>query len=122
MREYDPVTDSTTEVIPFDESRPAAVPLHAELLQPALDWARSEIEGRVLFYSAREELDVPDGPPIAAPKKATGEEDHQCSPGRKGFSADGSNAVVDEAAVSAGGGQPPAVLALRPNLQVLLQS
>lgn len=31
LREYGPVTDSLLEVIPFDESRPAAIPLHAEV-------------------------------------------------------------------------------------------
>eukprot|EP00435_Cladocopium_sp_Y103_P029345 s317_g7.t1 len=70
LREYDPITDSTLEVVPFDETRPAAIPLHAEVLRPALEWARSELEGRVLFYSAREEPDAAKTPPPRTPKKA----------------------------------------------------
>lgn len=66
LREYDPVTDSLLEVVPFDLGRPAAIPLHSELLEPALEWARNEVGGRVLFYSAREEPEVP----AAAPKRA----------------------------------------------------
>jgi hypothetical protein len=109
MREYDPVTDSTTEVIPFDESRPAAVPLHAELLQPALDWARSEIEGRVLFYSAREELDVPDGPPIAAPKKATAKRITNAALAERVSALTAQMQLLMKQQSVQGGGQPPAV-------------
>eukprot|EP00435_Cladocopium_sp_Y103_P058885 s1903_g20.t2 len=70
LRDFDPVTDSHVDLVPFDEARPAAVPLHAEIAPLALEWARSEVEGRVLFYSAREEQENP--PRISAPlgKKA----------------------------------------------------
>eukprot|EP00435_Cladocopium_sp_Y103_P072723 s1385_g41.t1 len=70
LRDFDPVTDSHVDLVPFDEARPAAVPLHAEIAPLALEWARSEVEGRVLFYSAREEQEPP--PRITAPlgKKA----------------------------------------------------
>ena len=69
MREYDPVADSLLEAVPYDETRPAALLLHSDLLPLALEWARSEVEGRVLFYSAREEPEQ-DVPPVAAPNKA----------------------------------------------------
>ena len=45
-------------------------PCMQKFLVPALDWARNELEGRVLFYSAREEPDVPETLVAAAPKKA----------------------------------------------------
>jgi len=70
LREYDPVTDSLLEVVPFDEMHPADVPLHAEVLAPALEWARGELEGRVLFFSARGEQEVPEVNAAATPKKA----------------------------------------------------
>ena len=70
LREFDPITDSQLEFIPFDEMRPAAVPMHAEITPLALDWARSEVEGRVLFYSAREEQEVPTIPTAPATRKA----------------------------------------------------
>ena len=55
---------------PLDETHPAAVPLHAEVLAPALEWARGELEGRILFYSARGEQEVPEVNAAATPKKA----------------------------------------------------
>eukprot|EP00435_Cladocopium_sp_Y103_P024726 s1085_g6.t1 len=70
LREYDPVTDSNLEVVPFDENRPAAIPMHADLVRPAMEWARGELEGRILFYSAREEQEGPKTPPARTPKKA----------------------------------------------------
>lgn len=71
LREFDPVTDSQVELVPFDEARPAAVPMHAEITPLALEWARSEVEGRVLFYSAREEQEPPVAPAPRTAKKAT---------------------------------------------------
>ena len=72
LREYDPVTDSLLETVAFDEARPQALPLHADILGPAMEWAKSEVEGRVLFYSAREELESPPQRRVAPPpKKAT---------------------------------------------------
>eukprot|EP00435_Cladocopium_sp_Y103_P060356 s1586_g22.t1 len=70
LRDFDPITDSMLEVVPFDESKPASIPLHADVLTPALEWARSELEGRVLFYSAREEPDQPEVSKAPGTKKA----------------------------------------------------
>ena len=75
LRESDPVTDLLPEVVLFDETHPAAVPLHAEVLAPALEWAKGELEGRVLFYSKsqmfpRSELRL---------RKESREEDFECS-------------------------------------------
>ena len=66
-REYDPVTDSLSDIMPFSEGFPTGFPSAPELLSAALSWASSEA-GRVHFYSAREEPDLTTkGPP---PKKA----------------------------------------------------
>ena len=56
LREYDLVTDSLSDIIPFSEGYPTALPSAPELLSAALSWASSEA-GRVHFYSAREEPD-----------------------------------------------------------------
>eukprot|EP00435_Cladocopium_sp_Y103_P024821 s4510_g6.t1 len=69
LHEYDPVTDVSLDLVPFEIGRPGAIPLHSELVAPALEWARGELESRVLFYSAREEQEEAP-PPIATPKRA----------------------------------------------------
>ena len=66
LREYDPVTDSTTEIVSFVDGTPSAMPSAPELLTLALSWAHSA-DGRIHFYSAREE---PPASKPAAPKKA----------------------------------------------------
>ena len=66
LREYDPVTDSTTEIVSFVDGSPSAMPSAPELLTLALSWAHSA-DGRIHFYSAREE---PPASKPAAPKKA----------------------------------------------------
>ena len=55
LREYDPVTDSLVDVIPFLDSNPSAMPSSQELLTKALAWATQEGVERIHFYSAREE-------------------------------------------------------------------
>ena len=74
-REYDPVAYSLLQVVPFDETHPAAVPLHAEVLAPALECARGELEGRILSYSAKSR----------GLGESSRKEDFECSPCRTSF-------------------------------------
>ena len=75
-RSFDPVTDSTATVLSFDYSRPTALPSPESLIPLVLSWA-GEAEGRVHFYSAREEpahqkQSAPAAPAKrAAPKRVT---------------------------------------------------
>lgn len=63
LREYDPVTDSTEEVVGFHDLYPQALPAAEELLNLVLSWAEGDTASRTYFYSARDE-------PV--PKKAVG--------------------------------------------------
>lgn len=71
LREYDPVTDSLETIHPFDDQFPLALPTAASLVAAAKAWMGEEDQGRLNFYSAREE---PAETPVrskAAAKKAT---------------------------------------------------
>ena len=63
-------------VVPFDAEVPGGVPISDTLAEEVRSWAGGVNVGRVVFYSAREETDVPGAkspPPkkAAAPKKVT---------------------------------------------------
>ena len=64
LREYDPVTDSTENIIPFHASYPNALPNLENALGEVMTWAETAA-ARVNFYSARDEQ-----VPITAAKKA----------------------------------------------------
>ena len=64
LRDYDPVTDATEEVLGIHETNPQAIRAAAELLALGL---KSETAARTHFYSARDE---PVHKVAAVPKKA----------------------------------------------------
>ena len=64
LREYDPVTDSTENIIPFHASYPNALPNLENALGEVMTWAETAA-ARANFYSARDEQ-----VPITAAKKA----------------------------------------------------
>lgn len=66
-REYDPVTDASETILPFDEDLPGALPTVTDVLDDIKSWIENAASGRMTFLSAREEPD----PPKATPKKAT---------------------------------------------------
>ena len=69
LKDYDPVTD--TDVFPFEETTPAALPRVADIVQNVMEWIEATSLSRVNFYSAREEQAVPAAPKRAAPKKVS---------------------------------------------------
>ena len=69
LKDYDPVTD--TDVFPFEETMPAALPRVADIVQNVMEWIEATSLSRVNFYSAREEQAVPAAPKRAAPKKVS---------------------------------------------------
>ena len=70
LRRYDPVTDSTEEIRPFDVQRPSALPAVGDALSAVQEWIESIALQRVAFYSAREELEPTPKVKAAASKKA----------------------------------------------------
>lgn len=71
LREYDPVTDSTEEIHGFCGERPDALVAVGDLLPDVASWLEniSGEQGRLNFYSAREEQELVPSP---KPKKAAG--------------------------------------------------
>ena len=67
MREYDPVTDSTENILPFSLTEPNALPKVLTTLPLVAEWIDNLAHERLNFYSAREE---PDLPTLPSPKKA----------------------------------------------------
>ena len=65
MREYDPVTDSTSFCCPFSAEKPLAIVSLKDIGDAVKEWAEGIAAGRPNFYSAREEPSAPK----AAPKK-----------------------------------------------------
>ena len=60
LREYDPVTDMHENIRLFSEERPQDLPEVRDVLEEVTSWIASVSEGRLNFYSAREE-------PVPAP-------------------------------------------------------
>ena len=76
IREYDPVTDSTETIVPYSNDRPEALVAVGDVLPDVAAWLEniSGDQGRLNFYSAREEQEpVPAAPKVkkAAAKKIT---------------------------------------------------
>ena len=70
IREYDTVTDSTLEIVPFDADHPDGLPESYRAYELAMEWAE-QTEGRANFYSARDEPPSPKAKAkVAAAKKA----------------------------------------------------
>ena len=69
LREYDPVTDSTEDVIPFCEEKADALVAVGDILPDVASWLEniSGDQGRLNFYSAREEQEMI---PVPKPKKS----------------------------------------------------
>lgn len=65
MREYDPVTDSTSFPCPFSSEKPNAIVSLKDISEAVKDWIDGLANGRQNFYSAREEP----APSKAAPKR-----------------------------------------------------
>ena len=59
MREYDPVTDQSTETLHFWPELPETLPSSVSLQEQALEWISQESDSRVHFYSAEEAEVVP---------------------------------------------------------------
>lgn len=72
MREYDPVTDSTEEILGFSADRADSLVAVGDVLQDVTSWLENVVgeQGRLNFYSAREEPENP-APAAKAPKKVT---------------------------------------------------
>ena len=75
LREYDPVTDSTEEIVSFSSVKPEALIAVGDALPDVASWLEnmSGDQGRLNFYSAREEPEMipASKPKKAAPKKIT---------------------------------------------------
>ena len=71
LREYDPVTDMTEIIRPFLEEKPFNLPEVRDVLDNVTAWITSVTEGRLNFYSAREEPTPPAASKKAAPKRVT---------------------------------------------------
>ena len=69
VREYDPVTDSTEEIVCFSSERPDALVAVGDLLPDVNSWLENITgdQGRLNFYSAREEQELV---PAPKPKKS----------------------------------------------------
>ena len=65
MREYDPVTDSTSFPCPFSNEKPNAIVSLKDISEAVKEWIDGLANGRQNFYSAREEP----APSKAAPKR-----------------------------------------------------
>ena len=63
MREYDPVTDSTSHFCPFDEEKVGAIVSLKDIDAAVKLWVDGIASGRQNFYSAREEPPVPKAGP-----------------------------------------------------------
>jgi len=72
MREYDPVTDSTEAILGFSVERSDSLVAVGDVLQDVTAWLENVVgdQGRLNFYSAREEPEAP-APTPKAPRKAT---------------------------------------------------
>ena len=75
LREYDPTQDGDSDVIPFYDGSPAALPVASDIVASALAWVEKERGlDRVNFYSAQEDPadPTPKAPDAkgASPKKA----------------------------------------------------
>ena len=71
LREYDPVTDMHEVVRPFSEDRPQDLPEVRDVLEEVTLWISSITEGRLNFYSAREEPVPTASSKKPAPKRIT---------------------------------------------------
>ena len=78
LREYDPVTDSTEEILGFSTDRAETLVAVGDVLPDVTSWLENVLgeQGRLNFYSAREEQEaevpaVPKTARKAAPKKVT---------------------------------------------------
>lgn len=58
MREYDPVTDQSTEILHFWPELPETLPSSVSLQEQALEWISQESDSRVHYYSAAEDAEV----------------------------------------------------------------
>lgn len=67
LRDYDPVTDSTEDIVGFSVERGDALAV-GDVLQDVTSWLENVVQeqGRLNFYSAREEPE----PPVILPKTA----------------------------------------------------
>ena len=72
MREYDPVTDSTEAILGFSVERSDSLVAVGDVLQDVTAWLENVVgdQGRLNFYSAREEPEAP-APAPKAPRKAS---------------------------------------------------
>ena len=71
LREYDPVTDMHEVVRPFSEDRPQDLPEVRDVLEEVTLWISSITDGRLNFYSAREEPVPTASSKKPAPKRIT---------------------------------------------------
>ena len=71
LQEFDPVTNSTTPVVPFEDTMPTAIPRVTDSVSAVLEWVDSVTTGRIHFYSARDEPPKASPPKKAAAKKVT---------------------------------------------------
>ena len=67
--DYDPVTHDYDACRSFDADRPAALPILTDILEEVKGWVDSMVEGRVLFYSAREDQEAPTAPKASPSKR-----------------------------------------------------
>ena len=68
MREYDPVTDSTEPILPYDVNEPNALPKVSTVLTLIVEWIETLASERLNLYSAREEHE---NGPTPAPRKVS---------------------------------------------------
>lgn len=66
--EYDPVTDSTRDIIVFMQERPEGLPEIQAVLKLATEWADESSLSRANFYSAREEQEQEAAPKVRTRK------------------------------------------------------
>ena len=74
LREYDPVTDSLEDVVSFSQERPESLVAVGDVLPDVTSWLENIAgdQGRLNFYSAREEQELVSVPKKkASPKKVT---------------------------------------------------
>ena len=68
MREYDPVTDSTEPILPYDVNEPYALPKVSTVLTLIVEWIETLASERLNLYSARDEHE---NGPTPAPRKVS---------------------------------------------------